>query len=617
MSQPMTLESTLGASPDVFGRSDAWSLLWREKDQARPKLSYIWGSPGSGKTYLAQTFFDQLLNEAFRGIWTSGTLVGRSDNDLLTHLVHALNLPGGTSPSPDLLAEALLKGANSRFVWVIDDFDQVTVQRQWLWSLWLSMARQGACVVLTGTEPPLRMWPGQQHAQNQIHAIKLNDFDEETSKNFLCSFDISDSQVLNTAVALSCGRPKLLCAIADGLRLAYANADTFTEDNITPFSEMVDLPSFMIEQICHPGSKRMTWRAGQGDDDIDSLIAAASLVPVVNKDWMAHVVGQQLTNKVWNQFLRLPILDQFRGGYCGIFASLRTHIAETCRQTRPWVWEHWTRNASRYYLNLARNGKMSFKNLWPLVLKFQRSHIDQPIWQIAQWENRGWSLQWEDVDGQPHSLMLINRNNQVLGSILFETSSRNQLICRVEVSDDDAEAFSRLLTSAAEIFYQYFQIVIRLDAAPSTSFTALKHLGFAPSTETALEWILDLPENNGYVTWIERLLQGPTGPRPNEPVRVAQQMLQSVRDEEALGDPEISAYWNAVSCKVPFRTWSLDALNSADLGTAIGGKTLLALYYIEKQGTHEELAEILHVSRATYFRSHRNALERLADAVFV
>lgn len=616
MTQPMTLEAASETSHGVFGRTEEWSKLWYQKEQPRPKLSYIWGSPGSGKTHLAQTFFDQLLNESFRGIWTSGRLVGQSDNGLMTHLTHSLNLSGTIASSPELLADALLKDANSGFIWVIDDFDQLSKHPKWLWSLWLSMARRGACIILTGTEPPLRMWSGQQHVQNQIHAIQLRDFDDATSKILLGSFNISDSRVLSLAVTLSCGRPKILCAIADGVRLAYAGADTFNEENMNPFSETVDLPSFMIEQICHPGSKRMTWRAGQGDDNVDTLIAAASLVPVVNKDWMAHVVGHQLTTKVWNQFIRLSILHQFRGGYYGIFPSLRSHIAVTSRQTRPWAWEQWTRNASKYYLNLAGNGKISFKNLWPFALKYQRIRIDQPIWPVDQWEQSGWSLRWEDVDSQPYSLTLTTPQNQVLGKILFESYSLDRLVCQVRLADNNSGVFARLLTGAGELFYQYSQIVIRLESVSPTEASALKHLRFAPSTETALEWRLELG-NTGYLTWIENLLRAPVGPRPSEPVRIAQQVLQSVRDEEGAEDPEVNSYWSAVSRTIPFRSWFLDALNSADLGTAIGGKTLLALYYIEKQGTHEELAEILHVSRATYFRGHRNALERLADAVFV
>ncbi|WP_169101960.1 sigma factor-like helix-turn-helix DNA-binding protein [Sulfobacillus harzensis] len=54
----------------------------------------------------------------------------------------------------------------------------------------------------------------------------------------------------------------------------------------------------------------------------------------------------------------------------------------------------------------------------------------------------------------------------------------------------------------------------------------------------------------------------------------------------------------------------------AELGARVDGKTVLVLYYLDRRGTHEELAEVLHVSRATYFRNHRQALERLAHAVF-
>lgn len=86
--------------------------------------------------------------------------------------------------------------------------------------------------------------------------------------------------------------------------------------------------------------------------------------------------------------------------------------------------------------------------------------------------------------------------------------------------------------------------------------------------------------------------------------------------EMTISGPDVAAFWSSHAQFLNFRIWFLDALNSADWEEQPGGKTLLVLYYLERRGTHEELAEMLHVSRATYFRKHRQALEYLADAVF-
>ncbi len=46
------------------------------------------------------------------------------------------------------------------------------------------------------------------------------------------------------------------------------------------------------------------------------------------------------------------------------------------------------------------------------------------------------------------------------------------------------------------------------------------------------------------------------------------------------------------------------------------GRELLVHYYLNRTGSHETVADELGASRATYFRWHRVALERFADALF-
>lgn len=64
------------------------------------------------------------------------------------------------------------------------------------------------------------------------------------------------------------------------------------------------------------------------------------------------------------------------------------------------------------------------------------------------------------------------------------------------------------------------------------------------------------------------------------------------------------------------RRWLLDALWEADLGHQSGlRRTLLTLYYVDRIGSHEVVAERLDLPRPTYFRHHREALVHLGEAL--
>ena len=62
------------------------------------------------------------------------------------------------------------------------------------------------------------------------------------------------------------------------------------------------------------------------------------------------------------------------------------------------------------------------------------------------------------------------------------------------------------------------------------------------------------------------------------------------------------------------RAWLLDALASCGLSPT--QEAILTQYYVEGGGPHEALCDRLDVPRATYYRIHRLALQRLGEALF-
>lgn len=605
----------------VFGRDDEWNTLLSSKEPDTRKVVYVWGSAGSGKTHLVQRFFDELQGQEFQGIWSPARLVAKNEGQFLLHLSSFLNISGDLNISREKIAHELIQhGTACPLLWVIDDYDCINVERDWLWTLWQQLIALGACIVLSGRESPLRLWPGDQYAQSQVQSVALSDFTPEISSGLLAMLGINEPSVIEHAIMISRGRPKLLCAIADGIKLAETSGAP-ADDNGFQFPDL-DLSGFLIEQICHPGSKRLSWRAGQGDDEVDTLIAASSLVSICNRDLMAHVVGFDIVHEGWDQFVSLPVIDSYRGGYYGLSKELRNQVAATARRARPWAWEQWTRNASQHYLKQARSGKIRIERIWPLVRGFIRPYLNEPLLELTSWENRSWTVIWRssEPDHNAQTLVMVikdGQNNDIATVHCLAENAHTLTILDAEWNYANSSMLQLVVANVAEMFHRFQRVLWRVPQPCSELNRLVDSLAFVKYTENEAlnEWELDL-SNTNYIEWIAKVLKPPYGSVPDDSVRVTQLVLQSLHDEGEFSRTEASQYWHSVAKRGSFRSWFLDALNSADLGPTLGGKTLLALYYLDRQGTHEELAEVLHVSRATYFRNHRAALEHLAAAVF-
>lgn len=596
----------------LAGREDVWNLLCGVQEQPTPALAYVWGAPGTGKTFLLQHFRDQMYASSRPALWSAGTDVGQSEGTWRHHLGRYLGLDLHGDLSTDALAHTLVERCrNEAFCWIVDDFDRMRVNRDWIVHVGLDMARHGGTVVLVGRASPFQLWPAQSYVKGQMQLIELSDWDPDTSRRVLASRGVTDPALVDQVIQIARGRPKLLDAVAEGLGFLR---DTQVPTEHQAFLENpVDLSGFLIEHICHPGSRRLLWRAGQPAEPLDTLIAAAAVAPMFNREWMTRVAGRALVAQLWDEFITLPFLDSYRGGYHGLFPDLRRHIAATVQKVRPWMWEHWVREATNYYLARLQSGQIPKQHAWGLLSAFLRPRIGESVFDIP-----GPQLEtvWDHESGASEGSVqvhLMHAKGSTAASASFAPEPTRVLhVTHVTAPDPDPAVLAQLVSTLASTFYLYDKI---LWSAPDTSTEAahlLHFLGFTQEAEG--RWCLDFAQQP-FIAWLQSVVAPPQGQVPDNPIAVVQTILQALRDDVAYG-PEVDAFWASISAVSSFRAWFLDALNSADLGERVDGKTVLVLYYLDQRGTHEELAEMLHVSRATYFRNHRNALERLAEAVF-
>lgn len=621
----------------LLGREMEWQTLTEVSRQslAQRQILYLWGPPGSGKSYLLQRFFDTLADrpgdvvftEAQDGDLSYGDLAARSSTQV------------GQMKRQESRAQRFVHAVDavedkSQLVWIIDDYDAWHSQQAWLWPTIATLRRAGACIILTGRESPRRLWPGEQ--STPIVSRRLNDFDAETATQLCRDLNVQDPHVINEAIAISRGRPRLLRTMVDGFKLL--TEEWPAEDDLALERLRSGMASFLLEQVCHPGSRRISWRAGQGSDkDVDALVAAAAMTPMFNRQLLTEVVGSAAVMSLWDMLASLPFLDAYQGGFFSMPVALRTRIRQAAQQARPWMWEQWTRKMASFYLHDALHKKTTQTDIfWDRILPFIRTKIGCPVFAEDEWLAENFTLTWgrlSELPGltydaanipsaQAEALTAFHPDGTTAGYAVVDRSRDNMLVIHDIVEMSDEPLVAPMLFSVLMRHFPAHGKVLWVSKRPSATAERmtliLDHMGFGLpiyKENAAPSRMLDL-ETAGYHAWLAHILRAPQAPAPEKPVPVVQEALQVLSSEPQLEETTLAAYWQKIGGKGSVLAWLLDALTSADLGAAIGGKTLLALYYLDKQGTHEELAERLHVSRATYFRNHRTALDRLAQALF-
>lgn len=564
-----------------------------------PGVGYLWGKAGMGKTFLLQYLGDQHRTKGQRVIWTRGP-------DLYEPSLWKPDWRDEPWSFPQMRRALLKKAKAEPFVWIIDGIDRMPDAVGDVSELALDLGRLGGRVLMTGRTPPSQLWPAGSYMGTQLATFEMPPWDHRQAEHFLRQRGMTDAAMIRQAMALGNGCPQILATLADSLTLvqeAGAEDATFLTD-----------PSrcrlFFLEQLCHPGSRRVRWRAGQASEGLDTLIAAAALVPRFTRAWMQHVVGLELTAQHWEAFVDLPILHAFYGGYYGLSVTSREVIGSAAQTLRPWMWEQWTRRSTAYTLVQVHAGELLITEAWRQLLPCIRPCLGEaPLDFTAS----GASVTFTPGTSAYEARCLDHQGTAQASAECLKTADVLR-IRNVVWNPDWPSSLPYLIGGLVSTFHDVPRVYWELEDAESPATAWLTWLGFVRQTPT--EWALSLQKRPLVKRW-QDWTAPPNGPVPDNPVAAVQRILLTLREGHPSLGPEVEAFWKGLARRGTFRAWFLDALHSADLGQRSEGKALLVLYYLDQHGTHEDLAEFLHMSRATYFRNHRQALERLSAAVFL
>lgn len=583
---------------ELFGRSEEWEGLWQSWINSRTegRAVYLTGPSGVGKSTCLDAFTRALKARSVHVIVTAASQIGSTPGAILNHLSQHL---GECQHISQAVAALNRLGARNGAVWLIDDYHAWRPVDRWFRQAVLAHLGPGVMVVMASSEPLQRLWAGDRLAQARATEVAVRPWSDATTREYLAEMGIAETWVPEI-LAVARGLPALVAPMADAIA-----ADGGSLEGTSAHQRW----SFLVERALHPGSRRMAWRAGYAGQSVDTLMAASALVPCFNRPLLETLVGRELVGQHWQHLIDSPVTRALEPGVFGLSGPLRRELIPLVEEARPWMWRQWLRRVTAWAVqeeSLATHRMVAEGILAEAtargLMQFRRQ---LPAYDRLRWTGRihpDACLGLQVVD-EGRQIPLAEAAWTLSGSGLLEVFS-------LRVPQDLPEAEYLLWGS----LFAHLAIHTEGDGPdfPSRNWPMPDPLPRRDSDLAAPHWPPTHPKQ--LALWIDAMLTPKGAPASDkERTEWVREALVRLHQPEDLPRCRLARLYPGHSTPLNIRRWIFDALISPVLENWTEARAILSLYYVERQHSHEALAERLHLSRASYFRLHQRALKQLAD----
>ncbi len=614
-----------------------------------PVAVYIHGPRDVGKSALLRAFLRQSGRPlvALRG--AEAAQGAQVILQLLSQRLAALGV--AAEPALGSVRAGLQQAAHGEagFILAVDGYDELGAAERWLREEILYHLGAGCLLILCGRSSPAQLWPVERVWRAFVRPLPLEELPGGEADEFLERQGVSQRSLRSAALETVGGSPRHLLAAADSLQAGFPCNPS-------------DVSGRVLEQVLHPGSRRTQWRAGGSGGD--ELVAAAAVLPFVRRELLRIAVGAMALEEGWELLMRITHPDQ--EGYA-IGGRLRESLERYVLEVRPWQARRWREAvllAAIARLRAHRSSPLSAQDWREICALSQRAPWFSSLHPPAE-AGQGWTMQRGDLqEHEVASLPGASAADIALCETLLERSRASVATLR----DRQGELVAWLLLVPVPARGEPLALHARWGALPQGKglsghvqgliLAAAGERETAPGgiavlvRETVTDWLsarrvfaetgsLRGPRNEdllqalgfqalapqwrwsafevqGHAHQLMRRLTAPRRvPAPPERDRAVKEALLRLYDGDLAGTSLQRYLQERDGVAADAGAYLRDALRSADLGRPAGsGRELLRLYYVERLGGHEAVAERLHLSRATYFRLHKQAIARLAAALF-
>lgn len=619
----------------------------------RPGAMYISGGHGIGKTALLRAFARIADQREVPSILVD--VRGLADEERPgAALVHALaeHLLVGEQRDGDAGADAVVLALHQRagsrpFVLLIDGYEAIRQDEVWFRERFLFRLGTGGGVVMSGYRPAVRMWADAPAWRAAVPEFALGALAPAEAEELLDRLCVEEPAARAAVTSLAEGHPRLLVRAAAAVR----SEPVWTSAVAVSDPERLNL--FFLERVLHPASRRRAWRAGGGDE----VMAAAALMPHFDRLTLAAALGRQVVDRAWPSLLEVAYTKDDAGRYA-LPDALGSFLAQAAVRQRPWAQGQWRRAATAHLARRAQD-RLPGSDLaadWSAFVRLATASPWQPFLTPEAEAREGWrcavevgsprraavgpsSFRIELRDGGG-AVLGVATGTELAGPVALAALPRavgdyvlalpdatiqrwagHTLVVRIECADAPPVAWGALLRQAARYFHAFERVVLLSGGQAAGDAGALSLLEFRLDhgwIGTPPAWVLEFGAD-GYGGWLRRISLPPVPASIGEEERTtaAKEALLHLHDAQKLSRTDAARRYASLfadSDPAAVRTWILDAVHS--LGLQHTQAAVVMQYYVERTGSHEEIMQRLDLPRATYFRVHRSALERVGEALF-
>ena len=194
------------AGSSVVGRNDELSVLLRVLEEHGPRVGFVYGIAGIGKSSLLTRFGEECERLGFDVVAVDCRSIEPTEQGFLRGLASAVDSTMTITSTTDFAA---LTGGR-RTVVMIDTYEVFRLADPWLRHELLPALGPGVRVVVAGRDPPMLEWAVERGQLGGLEVLPLGRLDDDSVRTIVRSAGVEDGPAATEIARVSRGHPLAL-----------------------------------------------------------------------------------------------------------------------------------------------------------------------------------------------------------------------------------------------------------------------------------------------------------------------------------------------------------------------------------------------------------------------
>ena len=294
-----------------IGRDPELSALLRVLEPAGPRVAFVYGIAGIGKSSLLAAFAEEARSRGASVVRLDCRAVEPTEQGFLAELGRAV----GRRATRAEEAAARLGGLGSRVVLALDTYEVFRLMDAWLRHQFVPLLPQNVSMLVLGRERPLAAWRALPGAHALFEFLALGPLGDEHAIELLCGLGLASSAAARVARAVH-GHPLALRLAASAQR---ERADLRFEQATLEHS-LNELTGMFLADAHDPVSRR--------------VLEGASVVRRATVSLLAALFPDLAPQDAYERLRELPFIDAGHDGLV-VHDVVREAIARSLRARDP------------------------------------------------------------------------------------------------------------------------------------------------------------------------------------------------------------------------------------------------------------------------------------------